>query len=60
MFQQSLGNRVAGKPSNNDSRTGPIPLCVNLRQKDTDDELVRLLLWDRLMYKPDRSDKVEV
>jgi len=58
---QSLQFRVSIlHTSTSDPRVGPFPVMINLRQKEIDNELVRLLLWDRLMYKADRSDKVEV
>lgn len=58
---QSLQFRVSIlHASSSDPRVGSFPVMINLRQKEVDNELVRLLLWDRLKYKTDRSDKVEV
>jgi serine/threonine protein kinase len=41
-------------------RNGVVPLCVNTDQKQTQGAMVQLRLWDRLMYKTDRSDQVNV
>jgi serine/threonine protein kinase len=61
MPNQSLQFRVSIlHSSTSNPHVGPIPIMINLRQKEMDNELVRLLLWDRLMYRADRSDKVEV
>ena len=38
-------------------RHGVVPLCVNTEQKQTQNAMVELRLWDRLMYKTDRSDR---
>ena len=58
---QSIQFRISMfRKSTTAERIGAIPLSISTSQMKTENAVVQLLLWDRLMYKSDRSDKVQV